>query len=73
MACPGRICGQFGEDSQLERMRILVRNVLLVALLSGILLFLLEGGVRLLAPQQTGWEILGGVARCGRIRCSDTA
>jgi hypothetical protein len=41
-------------------MRILVRNILLVALLSGILFFLLEGGVRLWAPQQARMEMLGG-------------
>jgi len=41
-------------------MRILVRNVLLVALLSGILFFLLEGSVRLLAPQQARMEMLDG-------------
>jgi hypothetical protein len=41
-------------------MRILVRNVLLVALLSGILFLLLEGGVRLWAPQQTRMEMLSG-------------
>ena len=41
-------------------MRILVRNVLLVALLSGILFFLLEGSVRLWAPQQTRMEMLDG-------------
>ncbi|MET0163840.1 MAG: hypothetical protein ABW318_02400 [Vicinamibacterales bacterium] len=41
-------------------MRILVRNVLLVALLSGVLFLLLEGGVRLWAPQQTWMEMLSG-------------
>ena len=41
-------------------MRILVRNVLLVALLSGILFFLLEGSVRLLAPQVSRWEFVNG-------------
>ena len=41
-------------------MRILVRNVLLLILLSGILFFLLEGSVRLLAPQQSRMEMVNG-------------
>jgi hypothetical protein len=40
--------------------RILARNVLLLLLLSGILFLLLEGSVRLLAPQQGRMEMLGG-------------
>ena len=40
--------------SKLNRMRILVRNVLLLVLLVGILLLLLEGRIRLLAPKQAG-------------------
>ena len=41
-------------------MRILVRNVLFVVLASGILFVLLEGSVRLLAPQHARMEMLGG-------------
>jgi len=41
------------------RRRILVRNVLLLVLLSGNLYFLWEGSVRLLAPRQARMEMLG--------------
>jgi len=48
-----------GDGPMTARRRILVRNVLLLVLLSGNLYFLWEGSVRLLAPRQARMEMLG--------------